>query len=216
MPKSPAGRRRWLSESFGFKRSQGKVFRSAGEGRTGISESCESQVRLKSSASKSTQWNLQDSKSSGSSFLTCSETSSQATQVFDLVSRSSMGSQTVEPYKAEVGVQAFEHEPWEGLLSRQEVCDLIDIDRFIGMGMRDQPGARYDNHTVTCKRVMSQGVVYQVIIIKEQYLPEKQKVGTREKSTGMIEIENQERVIDLTEVTQKEVNIPQEEEIEIV
>ena len=55
----------------------------------------------------------------------------------------------MEPYKVEVGIQAFEHEPWEGLLSRQEVCDLIEVEQFIGLGMRDRPGAVYDNHTVT-------------------------------------------------------------------
>ena len=39
----------------------------------------------------------------------------------------------------EMGIQAFEHEPWEGLLSREEVCDLIDVNKFIGLGMRERP-----------------------------------------------------------------------------
>ena len=176
---------------------------------------CESQVEVRPSASKSTQWDLQDSKSSGSSFFSHSETVSQATQVSELVPSNTTGSQTIEPYKVETGIQAFEHEPWEGLLSRQEVCELIDIDRFIGMGMRDQPGAEYDNHTVTCKRVMSQGVVYQVIIIKEQYLPQKHTVGTQEKATATVEIDEQDKIIDLTAGNQEEVNTTQED-IEIV
>ena len=59
-----------------------------------------------------------------------------------------------------VSVQAFEEEPFVGLLSKQEVCDMIKVDRMVGLGMRDHPEARFDCHTVTSKRVMVEGIVY--------------------------------------------------------
>ena len=67
-----------------------------------------------------------------------------------------------------VMVQAFEDDPWGGLLSKQEICDLIKVDQMVGLGMRDQPEARYDSHSVTSKRVILNGVVYQVIVLKEK------------------------------------------------
>ena len=39
VPKSPAGRKRWFSESFGFKKPSVKMFRSAERGGTSVSES---------------------------------------------------------------------------------------------------------------------------------------------------------------------------------
>ena len=69
--------------------------------------------------------------------------------------------------------------------------------------MKDQPNAEYDNHTLISKRCMSQGVIYQVIIIKEQYVPRKHSVATSDKATATI-VETEQgstevnKVIDLT------------------
>ena len=132
VPRSPGRRKRWLSESFGFMRSQGRAFRRTGEMGVGVSESCESQVQTKLVLNKdqSTQLDLEDSKSSGSAFPPNSGMSSQAGNSFGNVSAYS---QTVKIQEKEMGIQAFEDEPWEGLLSRQEVCDMIknvQIHRF--------------------------------------------------------------------------------------
>ena len=79
-----------------------------------------------------------------------------------------------------VGLQAFEEDPWGGLLSRQEICDLIEIDSMVGLGMKDQPEAKYHNHSVTSKRIMMSGVVYQVVVLKEQYMQEKEVTKVEE------------------------------------
>ena len=69
-------------------------------------------------------------------------------------------------------VQAFEEDPWGGLLSKQEICDLINIDEMVGLGMRDQPEAVYNSHSLTSKRILMNGVVYQIVVLKEKYLQE--------------------------------------------
>ena len=40
--------------------------------------------------------------------------------------------------------------------------------------MKEQPEAKYNNHSVTSKRIMMNGVVYQVVVLKEQYMQEKE------------------------------------------
>ena len=218
IPKSPARRKRWLSDSFSFAKPQGKVFRAAGGERTRGLVERESQGERKTSTSVGTQWDLRDAIRAGSFLIERSETRSQATQIeFDLLKACETGSQTIEPYSAEFGAQAFEEEPFEGLLSRQEVCDLINVDRFIGLGMKDQPEAEYHNHTLISKRCMNLGVVYQIIIIKEQYMPSVTKVDKASKATAtMVEVERtsneEERVIDLTDTQEED----KSEEIEIV
>ena len=218
IPKSPARRKRWLSDSFSFAKPQGKVFRAAGGERTRDLVKCESQGETKASSSVGTQWDLQDAIRAGSFLIERSETRSQATQIeFDLLKPCETGSQTIEPYAVDFGAQAFEDEPFEGLLSRQEVCDLINVDRFIGLGMKDQPDAEYQNHTLISKRCMNQGVVYQVIIIKEQYMPRETTVDKAEKATAtMVEKEQASKeaskVIDLTDTQEED----KTEEIEIV
>ena len=206
------------------------MFRSSGERGISISEFGESPVRTVLSLNKSTQWDSQDSKSSGSSFLPGSDTTSRATQA-DLSikkkvsDRVSVKSQTMEPLTEECSIQAFEQEPFEGLLSKQEVCDSIEVDRFIGLGMKGQPQATYENHSIMMKRVLDQGIVYQVIVIKEQYSKEQrvekstQEIGT---DTGDLSdevvIEDQEQEIEILEVVEnKETKIKKEkEEIEEV
>ena len=225
VPRSPGRRRRFLSEAFEYKGRQGKVFRSSGERGTRISEFGESPVRNRSSANMSTQWDSRDSKSSGSSFLSNSWTSSCSTQTSSsksdkILCQESVKTQTLEPLTEEIGVQAFENEPFVGLLSKQEVCESINIENFIGLGMKDQPSASYQNHSVLMKRVLYQGVVYQVIVVKEQYSMEKdivkdsQEVGT---STGdlceEIVIQDQEQEIEVLEVIEsKEAKVKKEKE----
>ena len=87
-------------------------------------------------------------------------------------------------------VQAFEDDPWGGLLNKQEICDLIKVDQMVGLGMRDQPEARYDSHSVTSKRVILNGVVYQVIVLKEKYVQETE-------ITKVVEIPSKEKVQDV-------------------
>ena len=168
-----------MSEAFEFQGRQGKVFRSSGERGTRISESGESPVRNRPSSNMSTQWDSRDSKSSGSSSLSNSWTSSCSTQTTEskkdkIVGQESVKTQTLEPLTEEMCVQAFENEPFVGLLSKQEVCESINIVNFIGLGMKDQPSASYQNHSVLMKRVLYQGVVYQVIVVKELYSIEKE------------------------------------------
>ena len=150
------------------------MFRSSGERGTRISEFGESPVRTRTSLNKSTQWDSRDSKSSGSSFLSDSCTSSRATQTIlskedKVLNQTSVKSQTMEPLTEDFCIQAFEQEPFVGLLSKQEVCESIEVERFIGLGMKGQPQATYQNHSILMKRVLDQGIVYQVIVIKEQY-----------------------------------------------
>ena len=78
-----------------------------------------------------------------------------------------------------------------------KVCDLIEIDKLIGLGMKDKSGAVYDNHSISSRGVMAQAVVYQVIVIKEQYVQEKE-------------------VKKVVEVSRKKVTMTQEKEVEIV
>ena len=70
-------------------------------------------------------------------------------------------------------------DPWQGLLSDEEVCSLINIEQIVGLGMSNKPEATLDSHSVTCKRVLSQGVVYQVVVVQEQYLVEKESYRKR-------------------------------------
>ena len=130
---------------------------------------------------------------------------SAATQANLKPSNESVGTQTIDVKKDEhsIGVQAFEENPWEGLLSKQEVCELIEIENIVGLGMKDQPQAKYENHTITCKRVMSNGVVYQVVILKEQYLQEKEitkvvEVPCKQKKT------NKEKDLEIVEIVEIE------------
>ena len=74
------------------------------------------------------------------------------------------------------GAQAFEHDPLEGLLSRKEVCSLIRIDDLVGLGIKENPEATFDGHSVSSKRLVDKGIVYQVIILKELYTQEKETV----------------------------------------
>ena len=77
---------------------------------------------------KSTQWDSNDSKSSGSSFLSGTDTTSRSTQTpcgkKGLVN---IKSQTLDPIMSDFGVQAFHKEPFAGLLSTEEVCDLARL-----------------------------------------------------------------------------------------
>ena len=72
-----------------------------------------------------------------------------------------------------VGLQAFEEDPWSGLLSRQEICEMVKIDKLVGLGYKERPQAKFEEHSVTSKRMILEGVVYQVVIVKEMYVEEK-------------------------------------------
>ena len=71
-----------------------------------------------------------------------------------------------------VAVQAFEEDPLQGLLSKEEICELVEVDRLIGNGIKDCSESEYVDHTITCKRAVVDGIVYQVLIVKEQYVKE--------------------------------------------
>ena len=103
--------------------------------------------------------------------------SDKATQLCSVLGQKSGSSQTPLPAKkADLAFQAFEGNPWQGLLSDEEVCKPIGTDKLVGLGISDRPEVTLDNHKVTCKQVLSQGIVYQVVVIQEQYLVEKEKV----------------------------------------
>ena len=97
-PKSPAGRKRWFSEAFGFKKPSAKMSLSTGGGGTRDSETFKSPGPQKQGLNKGTQWDLQDSKSSGSFFILGSGTSNKCVQSADLTSSKSVRSQTSDLY----------------------------------------------------------------------------------------------------------------------
>ena len=178
VPRSPGGRRRFLSENFAFRRQE-KVFRCTGERGTSTSELFESPVRTPLGLDKTTQWDSNDSKSSGSSFLSGTDTSVRSTQTpcgkKGLVN---FKSQTLDPIVTDVGIQAFHQEPFANMLSPEEVCDLVQVERFIGLGMKNSPKATFVEHSISSKRTLSDGIVYQVIIVKELYEKEQGKVNS--------------------------------------
>ena len=110
-------------------------------------------------------------------------------------------------------VQAFEEDPWSGLLSKQEICDMIKVDQMVGLGMRDHPEAMFDSHSVTSKRVILNGVVYQVIVLKEKYVQETE-------ITKVVEIPSKEKVQEIVQekevVNSKEDTSPLEKDLELV
>ena len=69
-----------------------------------------------------------------------------------------------------VAVQAFEEDPWSGLLSRKEICEMVKVDDLVGLGYKEHPQATFEEHSTTSKRMIVEGVVYQVIIVKELYV----------------------------------------------
>ena len=98
-------------------------------------------------------------------------------------------SQTLDPVVTDVGIQAFHKEPFANMLSSEEVCDLVQVERFIGLGMKNFPKAAFIDHSISSKRALSDGIVYQVVIIKELYEKEQVTVnscGCADKVTAEI------------------------------
>ena len=125
----------------------------------------------------------------------------KATQLCSVLGQKAGSSQTPLPAKkADLAFQAFEGNPWQGLLSDVEVCKLIGTDKLIGLGISDRPEATLDNHKVTCKQVLSQGIVYQVVVIQEQYLVEKEKVVERiveKEVVKEVEVPGKEKIVEI-------------------
>ena len=144
VPKSPAGRKRWFSESFGFKKPSVKMFRSSERGGTSVSESGKSPSR-QLRVDKHTQWVLSDSKSSGSACLRAPDLISKAVQMDFTLPQDNKRTQTPDPQVEHASVQAFDHEPYEGLLSQEEVVESLVIERFIGRGIKEKPLAKFES-----------------------------------------------------------------------
>ena len=76
--------------------------------------------------------------------------------------------------------------------------------------MSNKPEATLDSHSVTCKRVLSQGIVYQVVVVQEQYLVEKEKVVEKvieKEVVKEIEVPGKEKIVEIV----KEIEVPRKE-----
>ena len=143
---------------------------------------------------------------------------SKATQVCSVLGQKSASSQTLprKIFNSEVGIQAFEEDPWQYLLSEDEVCDLIQIDQLVGLGGSSRPEARLDDHSITCKRVLSKGIIYQVVVLREQYIVEKEIVKEievprkEEKVVEKVTVEKDQKVKKTVEVEIIELDLDQD------
>ena len=115
----------------------------------------------------------------------------KATQLCSVLGLRSGSSQTPCIKSQDVSSQAFEEDPWQGLLTEDEVCDLIKVEQAVGLGIVGKPEAKFQEHDITCKRMLSNGIIYQVVVLKEQYTVEKEVVKERivvkEKTTPKVE-----------------------------
>ena len=172
------GRKQELSEIDQILLSIGVDVGQATQTGYGVSESEKSKVRDYAS-----QWDFEDSKRARSLSGLPPASISKAVQAEGVQCNARDRSTQTSHGKnnKSVCVQAFEEDPWAGLLSRQEVCDMIKIDNLVGLGYKERPQARYEDHSVTSKRLIMDGVVYQVIILKERYVEEQAVTQVIEK-----------------------------------
>ena len=156
---------------------------------SGILESSESEgIPKPILRNQESQWDSEDSDrarslSGLSPFLVSEANQTHVIDSKDRMTQTKIGSKGGKS----VMVQAFEDDPWGGLLSKQEICDLIKIDEMVGLGMRGQPDAVYNSHSLTSKRILMNGVVYQIIVLKEKYIQETE-------ITKVVEIPSKETV----------------------
>ena len=138
-----------------------------------------------------TQVNLRNCMDSGTETSPPPVSVPKATQLCSVLGLRSGSSQTPCIKSQDVSSQAFEEDPWQGLLTEDEVCDLIKVEQAVGLGIVGKPEAKFQEHDITCKRMLSNGIIYQVVVLKEQYTVEKEVVKERivvkEKTTPKVE-----------------------------
>ena len=118
-----------------------------------------------------------------------------------------------------VSVQAFEEDPWSGLLSRQEICEMVKIEKLVGLGYKERPQARFEDHSITSKRMILEGVVYQVVIVKEVYVEDQVVTRVEEPKREKVSSKTQEQeVIEVIEIADDRIDEDKErngEEVEV-
>ena len=207
------GRKQELSEIDKILLSIGVDVGQATQTGSGGSESEKSKVRDYAS-----QWDFEDSKRARSLSGLPPASISKAVQAERLQCNARDRSTQTSHGKnnKSVCVQAFEEDPWAGLLSRQEVCDMIKVDNLVGLGYKERPQARYEDHSVTSKRLIMDGVVYQVIIVKERYVEEQvvTQVIEKPKKETVISKNKEADVIEVIEIEDDRVEEEKEKEVE--
>ena len=188
LPTRSPGRRQETFKSFKVSGDlgtrEGVLVRSVGVecGSSGSSE-FQQQAKVTAGVDHSTQWDSEDAKRAGFILSSPGNMTSQVSQESQVgVETASTAVQGRILDGVDVEIQAFEDNPLEGLLSRKEICSLIRIDDLVGSGIRENPEAIFDGHSISSKRVVDKGIVYQVVILKELYIQEKESVKVVEVS----------------------------------
>ena len=159
-------------------------------------------------SNKTVQFNSGNLKGLGSLSDSLPETANKATQISKvMVSSDSQATETAS--KKSIGLQSFEEDPWQGLLSEDEVCQLIKVDTLIGHGIKEQPEALFESHSINSKRVMSKGIIYQVVVIKEQYTKETEIIKTIEVPCKKQKVKT-DKEVEIIEVIDIESDKPEE------
>ena len=163
-----------------------------GGGGSKVTECCEFGVTVKPTlVNKGSQKILQQSRDFGTDPLPPAASASRSTQLCSVLGQKDKPSQTQASKQQDEGTQAFEEDPWQCLLSEEKVCELIQVDQLVGLGIDGKPNAKLENHDISCQRVLSQGVIYQVVVLKEQYVIEKEVrkeiVVVEEKKSSKLE-----------------------------
>ena len=99
---------------------------------------------------KGSQKILQQSRDFGTDPLPPAASASRSTQLCSVLGQKDKPSQTQASKQQDEVTQAFEEDPWQCLLSEDEVCDLIQVDQLVGLGIDDKPNAKLENHDISC------------------------------------------------------------------